>query len=94
MAKYVYIVTRIVIQKREIYGTAIPNLGVHSSLEKAIDHFNDIKKDRLEYKNRYCRWDNYLPKNKYDSRHLYRVARLESDIEIEELRIEKWNYTK
>lgn len=88
MAKYVYIVTRIVMPKKKQYGTSIPNLGVHSSLNKALGHFNDVKQDRIKRGYERC-YDHYP----LDDR-IYKICRLENANEVEELRLERWNYTK
>jgi hypothetical protein len=43
--RHVYVVTRIPVNNFE-GGVSVPNLGVHTSLQKAERHFDSVVKDR------------------------------------------------
>jgi len=87
--KYVYIVTRVVTNETGP-GVAIPNLGIHTSLKKALVHYNSIVEDRVQrgYK---ILWDHSTPE---DWRHERAVRTRECMIEqptcLENLIIERW----
>jgi len=83
------VVTRIV--EGEYLGTPIPNLGVHSTLKRAKEHFDSVVKDRVihDYEEVYHRY--YGKGVERDER--YKViwkALLKNPCETEELRLEKW----
>jgi len=92
MTKYIYIVTRDVTKKIETGGHSVPNLGVHTSLKSAIEHFKSIKEDRLKFGYK-CHWDIYgdISYNRQWDHFDYRKAYLESEERIEKLKIERWN---
>lgn len=86
---YVYVVTRIC--KNEKYGTSIPNLGVHTSQDKAVRHYKSIIQDRTKYAE--VLWDRVHPSVFWQDERT--VVIRESWInhkneETEHLKLEKW----
>ena len=91
---YIYIVTRIVDVDGKRFGTAVPNLGVHTSLKKAVNHFEGVKTERLK-RGYVCHWDIYGedPPACIDTRKDVRTAMLTvrgEYAETETLKIERW----
>ena len=87
--RYIYIVTRTIVRENKKYGIPIPNLGVHTNLKAAIEHFESVKLDRTS-KGYKCLNDRYL--SCYNQVHDvgYREALLEEKDEMETLYIERW----
>jgi hypothetical protein len=89
MSKYIYVVTRIV--EGKYAGNPIPNLGVHSTLKKALSHFDSVVESRVAhgYEKVYHR---YFGKN-IEREERYKVVwevLVKNPCEVEELRLEKW----
>ena len=88
----VYIVTRVV-QNSE-FGIAIPNLGVHTALKRATEHFESIKQDRIKqgYTEHWDHCEHQECAGAMAVRRAYLSHRHRNDdgTEHEELRIELW----
>lgn len=83
---HIYVVTRILRKTREGV-TEIPNLGVHSSLGKALRHFHSVINDRAQ-RTALTMIHSTNPKMSKDDRYL--VVRSATTDEGEEVRLEKW----
>jgi hypothetical protein len=87
--RYIYIVTRTV--RGEKSGTSIPNLGVHTSKNRAIEHFDSVVEDRVKigYKIIFSRWNSKFDYLDFPSFEL-KTAAMSYKGEIETLRLEVW----
>lgn len=84
MSRFVYVVTRI-FHTHENFGRSIPNLGVHSNLGRATNHFNSVLADRRRFGK-----VREMPSLSDDRNPRIRCAMAEVRGEMEEIFIERW----
>jgi hypothetical protein len=83
----IYIITRIIKNNNKVLSETIPNLGVYKNILEAEKHFFSIIEDRIM---RGFVIRSKTIKEEHEKNDYILEYSLESDLYIENLRIEKW----